>query len=57
MSSDAALEIANDKVRTLELADKLDIAYPRSITVTGVEDLRKAEAQFSYPFVLKPTVS
>jgi glutathione synthase/RimK-type ligase-like ATP-grasp enzyme len=57
VSSDAALEIANDKVRTLELADKLDIAYPRSIPVTGVEDLREAEAQFGYPFVLKPTVS
>ncbi len=28
VASDAALEIANDKVRTLELADKLGIAYP-----------------------------
>jgi glutathione synthase/RimK-type ligase-like ATP-grasp enzyme len=57
VASDAALEIANDKVRTLELADKLDIAYPKSIPVTGVEDLREAAAQFGYPFVLKPTVS
>jgi predicted ATP-grasp superfamily ATP-dependent carboligase len=57
VASDAALEIANDKVRTLEVATKLDIAYPQSIPVTGVEDLRAAEAEFGYPFVLKPTVS
>ena len=57
IASDAALEIANDKVRTLEVATKLDIPYPKSIPVTGVEDLRAAEAEFGYPFVLKPTVS
>jgi predicted ATP-grasp superfamily ATP-dependent carboligase len=56
-ASDAALEIANDKVRTLEIAAKLDIAYPQSLPVNGVEDLRAAEAEFGYPFVLKPTVS
>jgi predicted ATP-grasp superfamily ATP-dependent carboligase len=57
VASDAALEIANDKIRTLEVASKLDIAYPKSVQVNGVEDLRTAEAQFGYPFVLKPTVS
>jgi predicted ATP-grasp superfamily ATP-dependent carboligase len=57
VASDAALEIANDKIRTLEVASKLDIAYPKSVQVNGVEDLRAAEAQFGYPFVLKPTVS
>jgi predicted ATP-grasp superfamily ATP-dependent carboligase len=57
VASDAALEIANDKVRTLEVADKLNIAYPRSLPVHGVEDVREAAAQFGYPFVLKPTVS
>ena len=57
IASDAALEIANDKVRTLEVATKLDIPYPKSIPVNGVEDLRAAEAEFGYPFVLKPTVS
>ena len=40
VGSDAALEIANDKVRTLEVATKLGIAYPKSVPVTGVEDLR-----------------
>jgi predicted ATP-grasp superfamily ATP-dependent carboligase len=57
VASDAALEIANDKTRTLEVAAKLDIDYPKSVPVHGVEDLRAAEAQFGYPFVLKPTVS
>jgi predicted ATP-grasp superfamily ATP-dependent carboligase len=57
VASDAALEVANDKNRTLEVADKLGIAYPKSVQVAGVEDLREAEKQFGYPFVLKPTVS
>jgi predicted ATP-grasp superfamily ATP-dependent carboligase len=57
VASDAALEVANDKTRTLEVAAKLDIAYPKSVHVSGVEDLSEAEAQFGYPYVLKPTVS
>jgi predicted ATP-grasp superfamily ATP-dependent carboligase len=57
VASDAALELANDKTRTLEVADKLDIDYPKSVTVHAVEDLKQAEAQFGYPYVLKPTVS
>lgn len=57
VASDAALEVANDKNRTLEVADKLGIAYPKSVAVSGVEDLREAESQFGYPFVLKPSVS
>jgi len=57
MASDEALKIANDKSLTLEAASRLDIAYPKSVPVAGVEDLRAAEAQFGYPFVLKPTMS
>jgi predicted ATP-grasp superfamily ATP-dependent carboligase len=57
VASDAALELANDKTRTLEVAAKLDIDYPKSVTVRAVEDLKQAEAQFGYPYVLKPTVS
>ena len=34
VASDAALEIANDKTRTLEVAAKLDIAYPKSVQVS-----------------------
>ena len=57
VASDAALEIANDKSRTLAVAAQLGIDYPKSVQVTGVEDLRAAAAQFGYPFVVKPTVS
>jgi predicted ATP-grasp superfamily ATP-dependent carboligase len=57
VASDAAFEIANDKVRTLEVADKLGIAYPKSIQVADVAGLRAVEAEFGYPFVLKPTIS
>ncbi len=57
MASDEALKIANDKSLTLEVANRLDIAYPKSVQVTRVEDLHAAEAQFGYPFVLKPTMS
>jgi predicted ATP-grasp superfamily ATP-dependent carboligase len=54
---DDALEVATDKMRTLEVAAKLGIEYPKSVTVTNVEDLRTAEAQFGYPFVVKPSIS
>lgn len=57
VASEAALEIANDKTRTLEVASKLDIAYPQSIHVNGVEELREAAAKFGYPYIVKPTVS
>ena len=55
--SDAAFAIANDKVRTLELADQLGIAYPKSMALTGSSDLPAVVAEFGYPFVVKPTVS
>jgi predicted ATP-grasp superfamily ATP-dependent carboligase len=57
VAPDPALEVATDKVRTLEVAAKLGIDYPKSVAVTGVEDLRAAEAQFGYPYVVKPSVS
>jgi predicted ATP-grasp superfamily ATP-dependent carboligase len=57
VAPDAALEIASDKTRTLEVAAKLGIDYPKSIPVSGVEDLRTAEAELGYPFVVKPTMS
>jgi predicted ATP-grasp superfamily ATP-dependent carboligase len=57
VAPDAVLEIATDKTRTLEVADKLGIAYPRSIQIDGPDDLPVAAAEFGFPFVLKPTVS
>jgi predicted ATP-grasp superfamily ATP-dependent carboligase len=57
VASDAALEIANDKTRTLEVADKLGIAYPRSVQIDSLDDLPTAAAEFGFPFVLKPAIS
>lgn len=57
VASDAALEIANNKARTLELADKLGIAYPKSVLINCVDDLKAAVAEVGFPFVLKPTIS
>lgn len=57
VAPDHALNIANDKTRTLELADRLGIAYPRSIKIDGPEDLPTAVSEFGFPFVLKPTIS
>ena len=56
-ASDTALEIANDKALTLELASRLGIAYPKSVPVGGTEDLAVAGTELGYPFVLKPTIS
>lgn len=57
LAPDAALKIANDKARTLELADRLGIACPKSIKIDGPEDLPTAISEFGFPFVLKPTIS
>jgi predicted ATP-grasp superfamily ATP-dependent carboligase len=57
VASAEALNIANDKSLTLEVAAKLGIDYPKSVQVTGVDGLQAAEAEFGYPFVLKPTIS
>lgn len=57
LAPDTALDIANDKAKTLTLADKLGIAYPRSVPIGSPEDLPEAVAQLGFPFVLKPTMS
>jgi predicted ATP-grasp superfamily ATP-dependent carboligase len=57
VASDEALKTANDKALTLRAAAELGIDYPQSLPVAGVEDLPAAEAQFGYPFVVKPTMS
>lgn len=57
LASNAALDIANDKAKTLALAERLGIAYPRSVQIDTPEDLPGAIAEFDFPFVLKPTMS
>lgn len=57
LASDAALDIANHKDRTLEVASKLGIEYPKSILIDSVDDLKIAVAELGFPLVLKPTFS
>src|SRR6201996_6089141 len=57
LASDATLAIANDKDRTLEVAEQLGIACPRSMRIDRLDDLPAVMDVFPFPFVLKPTVS
>lgn len=57
LAPESALEIANDKDRTLKVAQELGIPYPESIRIDSVDDLPQAVARFGFPFVVKPTVS
>jgi predicted ATP-grasp superfamily ATP-dependent carboligase len=57
LAPDAALEIANDKDRTLAVARSLGIAYPKTAQISGMEDLPAIVSVFGFPIVLKPTIS
>jgi predicted ATP-grasp superfamily ATP-dependent carboligase len=57
LPSNAALDIANDKDRTLEVARELGIAGPKSLRIDSVDDVPQLLSEFAFPFVLKPTVS
>lgn len=57
LASESALDVANDKDLTLALAGQLGIAQPRSLRISGLEDLAAPVAEFGFPFVLKPTIS
>lgn len=57
LAPNEALEIANDKDRTLAVAQSLAIDYPKTVRISGVDDLRALGPSFQFPFVLKPTIS
>jgi predicted ATP-grasp superfamily ATP-dependent carboligase len=57
VAPDSALEMATDKNRTLEVADRLGIAHPRTRRFDSLDELPSVLAEFPLPFVLKPTVS
>jgi len=57
LASEAALDVANDKQRTLAAAAELGIPYPRTVPVDRVEDVEAALAEVGYPAVIKPTHS
>jgi predicted ATP-grasp superfamily ATP-dependent carboligase len=57
LASEAALDAANDKKRTLASAAELGIPCPRTIPIECVEDTPAALAEVGYPAVIKPTQS
>ena len=57
LASEPALEVANDKQRTLEVAKALGIPIPHTVPITNLDDTRLALAEVGYPAVLKPTRS
>jgi predicted ATP-grasp superfamily ATP-dependent carboligase len=57
LASESALDIANDKDRTLAVAEQLGIAQPQSLRINDTGDIESAAEEFGFPFVLKPTVS
>ena len=57
LGSEAALDIAVSKVRTLALAQSLGIAVPRSVTVTDLAEVPAALSEVGLPAVVKPAQS
>ena len=57
LASEAALDVANDKVRTMALADQLGFRTPRSVAVGASDQVAGALAQVGLPAVIKPVQS
>ena len=57
LAPNSALEIANDKDRTLEFARRLGIDQPKTMRIDSMDDLPAVLAEFDFPLVLKPVAS
>lgn len=57
LPSDGALAVANDKDKTLAIAERLGIDYPRSVRIDNFAQVPAVLESFSFPVVLKPTIS
>jgi predicted ATP-grasp superfamily ATP-dependent carboligase len=57
LASEAALDAANDKKRTLASAAELGIPCPRTIPIECARDTPAALAEVGFPAVIKPTQS
>lgn len=56
LASEAALDVAADKMRTLDLARHLGIDVPRSIFVADPSEVKAALDHVGCPAVVKPTI-
>lgn len=57
LAPEAALDVALDKARTLELARRLGIGVPRTVVVDSLEDMSSAVEEVGVPAVVKPSRS
>jgi predicted ATP-grasp superfamily ATP-dependent carboligase len=57
LAPNSALEIANDKGRTLEFASKLGIDQPKTMRIDSMDDVPAVLTEFGFPLVLKPVAS
>jgi FAD-dependent urate hydroxylase len=57
IASEAAFEVANDKQRTLRVAEELGVSYPRTVPIDRIEDTAAALAEVGLPAVIKPVRS
>ena len=57
LASESALEVANDKQRTLEVAGMLGVHGPRTLPALDPEDVPNVLQEIGYPAVIKPTHS
>ncbi len=57
LASESALDMANDKQRTLDAAAELGIQHPRTVAINRIEDTASALKEVGYPAVIKPTQS
>jgi len=57
LASESALEVANDKRRTLDVANILGIPTPRTVPIGRLDDAPMALTEVGYPAVIKPVRS
>jgi predicted ATP-grasp superfamily ATP-dependent carboligase len=57
LAASDVLEVANDKDRTLDVANRLGLDHPRTMRVRTTAVLEQVQAELGFPFVLKPSVS
>jgi predicted ATP-grasp superfamily ATP-dependent carboligase len=57
MPTEANLEIVTNKLKTLELACRLDVPYPKTLLAQTVQDTEQYIPDVKWPVVMKPQVS